>query len=300
MNVPIFKRHAALLLRPRSWMPASTTKAPLPNRCIPVAAFSKSTDALGIVPPTPKLNVFMHHPQRTRTPSANFWAVSQAESARNATQRRRFPRSEKLAANDPAENRTEIQDPWRNRPPFPAKPSRSRRGATTGEASTAVSADAGAHPTSQGPARRQGHSNRQRRQRMGLPPLPGRIPAQRVAISAGSWVCAHRQAACRPPQSASLVIADRYSTKDARKDDRHVKNGQHAAGASSAMLQPNPSNEALIICRITLFPSCLRTISSSPGLLEFRRAFALSVSPCSKDTAKEQSSRSSPRDASTP
>ena len=92
----------------------------------------------------------------------------------------------------PAENRTEVQDPWRNRPPFPAKPPRSRRGATTGEASAAVSADAGAHPTSQGPARRQGHSNRQRRQRMGLPPLLGRIPAQRIAISAGSWVCAYR------------------------------------------------------------------------------------------------------------
>ena len=55
-----------------------------------------------------------------------------------------------------------------------------------------AAADAGAHPTSQGPARRQGHSNRQRRQRMGLPPLLGRIPAQRVAISAGSWVCAYR------------------------------------------------------------------------------------------------------------
>lgn len=87
----------------------------------------------------------------------------------------------------PAENRTEIQNPWRNRRPFPAKPPRSRTGATTGEASAVVSADAGAHPTSQGPARRQGHSNRQRRQRMGLPPLLGRIPAQRVATSPSAF-----------------------------------------------------------------------------------------------------------------
>lgn len=86
---------------PRLRTTTSTAETPLPNRCIPVAAFSKSTDALGIVPPTPKLNIFMRHLQRTRTPSANFWAVSQAKSARNATQRRRFPRSEKPTANDP-------------------------------------------------------------------------------------------------------------------------------------------------------------------------------------------------------
>ena len=34
-------------------------------------------------------------------PARNFWAVSQAESARNATQRRHFPRSEKPTANGP-------------------------------------------------------------------------------------------------------------------------------------------------------------------------------------------------------
>lgn len=113
-------------------------------------------------------------------------------------------------------------------------------------------------------------------------------------------VCAYQWPTRQPPQSASLVIATRHSTKGARRDDRHVKNGQHVAGASSTMLQPNPSNEALIVCRILLFPSCLRTISSSPGVLESRWAFALSVSPFSKGTAKEQSPQSSPRDASTP
>ena len=143
MNAPIFKRHAALHPRPRSWMPASTTKAPLPNRCIPVAAFSKSTDALGIVPPTPKLTVFMHHLQRTRTPSANFWAVSQGEPARSATTRRRFPKSEKLTANNSRRKPHRSPGPWRNRRPFPAKPLRSRRGATTGKAAAAVSTNTG-------------------------------------------------------------------------------------------------------------------------------------------------------------
>ena len=40
-------------------------------------------------------------PSDSRTPSANFWAVSQAESARNATQRRRFPSSAEPTANNP-------------------------------------------------------------------------------------------------------------------------------------------------------------------------------------------------------
>lgn len=108
-------------------MTASTAETPLPNRCIPVAAFSKSTDALGIVPPTPKLNVFMRYLQRTRTPSANFWTVSQGEPARNATTRRRFPKSEKLTANNSRRKPHRSPGPWRNRRPFPAKPLRSRR-----------------------------------------------------------------------------------------------------------------------------------------------------------------------------
>ena len=139
-------RHPAMhfsfvLLRPWSWMPASTTKAPLLNRCIPVAAFSKSTDALGIVPPTPKLNVFIRHLQPKRTPTCNFWAVSQAESARNATQRRRFPRSEWLTANKPRRKPHRSPGPWRNRRPFPAKPPRIRRVLPAGKAAATASAD---------------------------------------------------------------------------------------------------------------------------------------------------------------
>ena len=86
------------------------------------------------------------------TPSTaprDFWAVSQAESARNATQRRRFPRSVEPTANNPAENRTEVQDPWRNQRPFPAKPPRTRRGALADKAAAAANTDAGAHPVSQ-------------------------------------------------------------------------------------------------------------------------------------------------------
>ena len=79
------------------------------------------------------------------SPVCNFWAVSQAGSARNAVQCRRFTRSEKPAANDPpAENRTEAQDPRRNRRPFPAKPPRTRGGAPAGDAVAIVSADTGA------------------------------------------------------------------------------------------------------------------------------------------------------------
>ena len=38
----------------------------------------------------------------------------------------------------PARNRPGVQDPWRNRRPFPAKPPKSRGGATAGKAATAV------------------------------------------------------------------------------------------------------------------------------------------------------------------
>lgn len=42
-----------------------------------------------------------HAPSTHANPTRNFWAVSQAESARNATQRRRFPRSAEPTANNP-------------------------------------------------------------------------------------------------------------------------------------------------------------------------------------------------------
>ena len=70
--------------------------------------------------------VKMSHLHRTRTPVCNFWAVSQAEPARNATIRRCFLRSAKPAANNCSRKPHRSPDPWRNRRPFPAKPSRSR------------------------------------------------------------------------------------------------------------------------------------------------------------------------------
>lgn len=136
-------------------------------------------------------DVKMRHLRRKQTPlatSGRFRRANRPETPPSvgvSSGRRSWQRTA------PARNRPEVQDPWRNRAPFPAKPPRTRGGAATGEASGAVSADAGAHPTSQSPARRQGHSNRQRRQRIGLPPLFGRIPAQRVDTSPSAF-CAYQ------------------------------------------------------------------------------------------------------------
>lgn len=68
------------------------------------------------------------------------------------------------------------------------------------------------------------------------------------------------------PTTAISLLGHCYQVfNQGRKKGRsHIKNGQRVVGASSTMLQPNPSNEVLIVCRILLFPSCLRTISSSP------------------------------------
>ena len=82
--------------------------------------------------------------------------------------------------------------------------------------------------------------------------------------------CVLRASTNNTPTTAIRLLGHYYQAfNQGRKKGRsHAENGQHVAGASSAMLQPNPSNEVLIICRIILFPSCLRTISSSPGVLE--------------------------------
>ena len=110
-------------------------------RICPIATrrycLSKAAFLLTTVPP--------RSPSDSRAPSANFWAVFQAESARNATTRRRFPRSAEPTANNPVENRTEVQDPWRNQRPFPAKPPRTRGGATAGRAAVTASADESAN-----------------------------------------------------------------------------------------------------------------------------------------------------------
>ena len=81
-------------------------------------------------------------PQASST--CNFWAVSQAESARNARGAGVSPDRRSRQRTTAAENRTEAQDPWRNRRPFPAKPSRSREDTPAGETAATASANAGA------------------------------------------------------------------------------------------------------------------------------------------------------------
>lgn len=67
-------------------------------------------------------------PSARANPACNFWAVSQAEPARNTATRRRFPRSAKPTADNTRRKPHRSPGPWRNRRHFPAKPSRTRRG----------------------------------------------------------------------------------------------------------------------------------------------------------------------------
>lgn len=82
--------------------------------------------------------------------------------------------------------------------------------------------------------------------------------------------CVLRTSRSDTPTTAIRLLGHCYQVfNQGRKKGRsHVKNGQHVASVFSGILQPKPSNEVLIICRIILFPSCLRTISSSPGVSE--------------------------------
>ena len=103
-------------------------------------------------------------PSDLQTPSANFWTVSQAEPAQNAARRRHFPRSAEPTANNPRQKPYRSPGPWRNRRPFPAKPPRTRGGATAGRAAVTASADAGAN--------RRGRCARHRGERTSVPCSP--------------------------------------------------------------------------------------------------------------------------------
>lgn len=100
-------------------------------------------------------------------PACNFWAISQAESARNVTQRQHFPRSEKLTANNSR------QKPHRNSEPM-AK-------------SAPVSCETAQNP--QGRDRGQGRGSRKRRcgrnpkHRGGRPQAKPRQPTSMLACS---------------------------------------------------------------------------------------------------------------------
>lgn len=113
MNTPPSPVHARETSRARHalWHPSHPLRPANPAR---FAAFA--------APPLP-----------LASPVCDFWAVSQAEPTRNAARCRRFPRSAKPTATTPAENRPEVQDTWRNRRPFPTKPSRTRRAQTLAE-----------------------------------------------------------------------------------------------------------------------------------------------------------------------
>lgn len=58
---------------------------------------------------------------------------------------RRFPRSAKPTANNPRRKPHRSPEPWRNRRPFPAKPSRTRGDMPAGEAAATANADASAN-----------------------------------------------------------------------------------------------------------------------------------------------------------
>ena len=59
-------------------------------------------------------------------PGGDFWAVLQAESARKAARRRRFPRSAMPVSNSAREKPSRTPGPCQNRGLFAAKPPRSR------------------------------------------------------------------------------------------------------------------------------------------------------------------------------
>lgn len=59
-------------------------------------------------------------------PASNFWAVLQAESARKAARRRRFPRSAMPVSNNGTDKPPRSPGSCQNQGPFAAKPPRSR------------------------------------------------------------------------------------------------------------------------------------------------------------------------------
>ena len=92
---------------PRSRMTASAAEAPLLDQRIPVAAFSRSADVLGIALPTPKLNGFMRHLQRKRTPLATSGRFRRQNRPETPPSVGVSPGRQSRQRTNPAENRTE-------------------------------------------------------------------------------------------------------------------------------------------------------------------------------------------------
>lgn len=209
----------------------------------------------------------MRHLQRTRIPpatSGRFRRANLPETPRSAGV---SPGRQNRRRTTPAGNRPEVHDPWRNRCSFPAKPSRTRGGRDHGRSLGSRKRRCGARirhrrvlPAGKATATASADSEWGSRRYLDASLLK-EYPYRRVRL---------RISMTNTPTTAIRLLGHCYQAfNQGRKKGRsHVKNGQHVASASSAMLQPNPSNEVLIICRMILFPSCLRTISSSPGVLE--------------------------------
>ena len=89
--------HTATWQRTTSHIP----NAPPPPFTLGTSAHAaRQTQCLRPAPTKPK-HTLDAPPSTQASPTRNFWTVSQAESARNATQRRRFPRSAEPTANIP-------------------------------------------------------------------------------------------------------------------------------------------------------------------------------------------------------
>ena len=90
-----------------------------------------STDRIGA-------RIKMRNFRRTRTPLATSGRFRRANLPETPQHACISPGQRSQQRTAPAENRTEVQDPWRNRRPFPAKPTRSRGGATASKAAATV------------------------------------------------------------------------------------------------------------------------------------------------------------------
>ena len=80
-------------------------------------------------------------------PAHNFWTVLQADSARKATQRQRFPRSAESEPHNTCGKPPRSPEPRQNCGSFSAKPPRSRRGAPASKVAEAFNANADADAT---------------------------------------------------------------------------------------------------------------------------------------------------------
>ena len=105
-------------------------------------------------------------PSTQANPTRNFWAVSQAESARNAATRRHFPRSAEPTVNNSRRKPHRSQRPMAKSAPISCETVQNPRGHDHGRSLGSRKRRRGRASGIAGSLTRD-HSNRQRRQRMG-------------------------------------------------------------------------------------------------------------------------------------